>query len=76
MEMPGVDSQQVLQELETMSPSMLSQVLTFMRYLKFQGQTDCMTMMSSGCYDFSDLAGKLLWRGDAVATQRQLRDEW
>ena len=27
-------------------------------------------------YDFSDLAGNLTWRGDAVATQRSLRDEW
>jgi hypothetical protein len=27
-------------------------------------------------YDFSDLAGRLTWRGDAVATQRSLRDEW
>lgn len=27
-------------------------------------------------YDFSDLAGKLSWRGDAVANQRSLRDEW
>jgi hypothetical protein len=27
-------------------------------------------------YDFSDLADKLSWQGDAVATQRKLRDEW
>ncbi|MEM8717808.1 MAG: hypothetical protein AAGE84_00675 [Cyanobacteria bacterium P01_G01_bin.39] len=27
-------------------------------------------------YDFSDLAGKLSWQGDAVETQRKLRDEW
>lgn len=27
-------------------------------------------------YDFSDLKGTLSWQGDAVATQRQLRDEW
>ncbi|ELS04512.1 uncharacterized conserved small protein [Xenococcus sp. PCC 7305] len=27
-------------------------------------------------YDFSDLAGKLNWQGDAVAMQRNLRDEW
>lgn len=27
-------------------------------------------------YDFSDLAGKLKWNGDAVALQRKLRDEW
>ncbi|UKO97334.1 hypothetical protein [Nostoc sp. UHCC 0870] len=27
-------------------------------------------------YDFSDLVGRLTWRGDAVETQRNLRDEW
>jgi len=27
-------------------------------------------------YDFSRLAGKLEWRGDAVKEQRKLRDEW
>lgn len=27
-------------------------------------------------YHFSDLCGVMNWRGDAVATQRSLRDEW
>ncbi|MHC5734146.1 hypothetical protein [Nostoc sp.] len=27
-------------------------------------------------YDFSDLVGRLTWRGDAVAMQRNLREEW
>ena len=27
-------------------------------------------------YDFSDVAGKLEWLGDAVKEQRKLRDEW
>ena len=27
-------------------------------------------------YDFSDLAGRLMWKGDAVAAQRSIRDEW
>jgi hypothetical protein len=27
-------------------------------------------------YDFSKLVGKLQWKGDAIATQRALRDEW
>jgi hypothetical protein len=27
-------------------------------------------------YDFSDLIGKLHWKGNAVAEQRKLRDEW
>jgi hypothetical protein len=27
-------------------------------------------------YNFSDLARQLIWRGDPVAEQRRLRDEW
>ncbi len=27
-------------------------------------------------YDFSDIVGKLKWKGDAVAEQRAIRDEW
>lgn len=27
-------------------------------------------------YDFSDLAGKLVWQGDTLTMQRVLRDEW
>ena len=27
-------------------------------------------------YDFSDLAGKLQWQGDALLEQKKLRDEW
>lgn len=27
-------------------------------------------------YDFSELAGKLVWEGDALAMQKVLRDEW
>ncbi|MBW4422715.1 MAG: hypothetical protein KME13_26500 [Myxacorys californica WJT36-NPBG1] len=34
------------------------------------------TPTASHKYDFSDLAGTLQWRGDAIATQRTLRDEW
>jgi hypothetical protein len=27
-------------------------------------------------YDFSDLAGRLHWKGNAVTQQRRLRNEW
>ncbi len=75
MGLSRADSQQVLRELENMSPTMLDQVLTFVQFLKYQKQADHVNV-PSGRYDFSDLVGKLLWRGDAVAMQRQLRDEW
>jgi hypothetical protein len=27
-------------------------------------------------YDFSDLVGRLTWKGDSLSIQRSLRDEW
>jgi len=27
-------------------------------------------------YNFSDLAGKLQWDGDALKSQKEIRDEW
>ena len=27
-------------------------------------------------YDFSDLVGRLIWKGDALAEQKRMRDEW
>lgn len=27
-------------------------------------------------YDFSDLAGRLKWKGDSVAAQKAIRNEW
>jgi hypothetical protein len=27
-------------------------------------------------YNFSDLAGKLKWDGDALKSQKEIRDEW
>jgi len=32
--------------------------------------------MPTQSYDFSDLVGRLTWRGDAVTMKRNLRDEW
>ena len=32
--------------------------------------------ISTPKYSFSDLCGKLSWKGDAVAAQRSIRDEW
>lgn len=42
------------------------------------GDVDLVLMIAPapGNYDFSDLAGALRWRGDAIREQRKLRDEW
>lgn len=38
------------------------------------------TLLSGGDdekkYDFSSLSGRLKWKGDSVAEQRKIRDEW
>lgn len=34
------------------------------------------TVATGKRYDFSDLCGKLTWKGDALGAQRKLRDEW
>lgn len=33
-------------------------------------------LVSENNYDFSDIAGKLEWQGDAIQEQRTIRDEW
>ncbi|MBD1846939.1 hypothetical protein H6F89_26735 [Cyanobacteria bacterium FACHB-63] len=46
------------------------------------GQVDVVVILNPSAsvqkiaYDFSDLAGRLEWQGDAVLMQRTLRDEW
>ncbi|MFA7062057.1 MAG: hypothetical protein WC156_14725 [Pedobacter sp.] len=34
------------------------------------------TQKHNATYCFSDLCGTMNWKGDAVAAQRSLRDEW
>ncbi len=33
-------------------------------------------LISENNYDFSDIAGKLEWQGDAIQDQRTIRYEW
>jgi hypothetical protein len=67
------ETQQLLLELEDLPPSKIKQLLLFARFLK-QEELNVPLIESTDAYDFSDLSGKLAWRGDAVAIQRQLRD--
>ena len=32
--------------------------------------------LAAASYDFSDLIGRLTWRGDALSEQKRIRDEW
>ena len=62
----------VQKTLDQLEENEQEEVLEFINYLLWrQGK-----FVQLKTYDFSDLAGKLTWQGDAVATQRDLRDEW
>lgn len=45
-------------------------------YAKVLSAADAEGVSEKPDYDFSDLAGKLEWKGDAVMEQQKLRDEW
>jgi hypothetical protein len=43
---------------------------------KEEGAIPTSTITIAARYDFSDLTGRLAWRGDVIEEQRALRDEW
>lgn len=43
---------------------------------KEEGEIQTSTKTIADRYDFSDLTGRLSWRGDVIEEQRALRDEW
>ncbi len=50
------------------------EVENFINYLLWR-QQQIEAREPKGC-NFSDIAGKLTWQGDAVAVQREIRGEW
>jgi hypothetical protein len=50
------------------------EVINFINYLLWRQQK--IEAHEAKGYDFSDIAGKLAWQGNAVAAQREIRDEW
>ena len=45
-------------------------------FVQFLLTRQAITKKTVASYRFSDLCGTMKWKGDAVATQRSLRDEW
>jgi len=45
-------------------------------FFKFLLSRRTSTAKPDASYRFSDLCGVISWKGDAVAAQRSLRDEW
>ena len=69
--------QQVIIKVEEGKYVLLLQLLRSLDYVKVVSKpAKGITNAQKSKYDFSDLAGKLQWRGDAVTEQRRMRDEW
>ncbi len=67
-------SEQVKRAIEDLSDNKKREALNFINYLRWQQKHT--EKRQSAEYDFADIAGKVAWRGDAVAVQREMRDEW
>jgi len=68
---------QVILNVEEGKYTLLLQLLQSLDYVKIvQTSASPVKNGKKSLYDFSDLAGKLQWQGDAVAQQRLMRDEW
>lgn len=69
--------QQVILNVEESKYALLLQLLQSLDYVKIV-QTPAAPIKNGRQpkYDFSDLAGRLQWQGNAVAEQRRIRDEW
>jgi hypothetical protein len=64
-------------DLTVLSPSARREMRDFYQFLlsrqSKQPRRSSLTAKSNG---FTELCGKLSWKGDAVAIQRSIRDEW
>ncbi len=67
-------SEQAKRAIEHLPDDKKQEALNFINYLLWRQQHGGNEQTVK--YDFSDIAGKLTWRGDAVAVQREMRDEW
>lgn len=64
-------------DLSLLPPVSRREMLDFYQFLLTRSKkTKKSRLKPVTSYNFSDLCGKLSWKGDAVATQRSIRDEW
>ena len=68
----------VIDEIKRIPPSRLSEVYDFIHFFRLglESETTQVEPRSANQYNFSDLAGRLTWQGDALTTQQTFRDEW
>lgn len=64
-------------DLSPLPPALRRELRDFYQFLLQRGiQEKKKRPSAKKNYDFSDISGTLTWKGDAVAAQRRLRDEW
>ncbi len=63
-------------DLSPLPPSEQREVLDFFQFLLARRGKPAPQKGESNRRRFTDLCGKLSWKGDAVDCQRKLRDEW
>ena len=68
--------QMLLLSIEADRYQLLLQFLKTLDYVKVVQAPPAAALTRTSRYDFSDLAGKLEWKGNAITEQRRLRDEW
>ena len=61
-------------DLSPLPPASRREVRDFYQFLLSRREKATKTQATK--YNFSDLCGGLSWKGDAVAAQRSMRDEW
>lgn len=64
-------------DISPLPPAARREVRDFYQFLLTRGKKPKkLGSQQAAGYCFSDLCGKLSWQGDAVVTQRNMRDEW
>lgn len=69
---------EILLQVDEKKYQLLLTFLSTLDYVHVKKTTDQVSqaMEEPATYRLSDLSGKLSWKGDAMAEQRKLRDEW
>ncbi|MCC7245392.1 MAG: hypothetical protein IT269_06920 [Saprospiraceae bacterium] len=68
--------QQVILNVEESKYALFLQFLKTLDYVKVVQGHSTTYVQKPGNYNFSDIAGKLKWHGNALEEQRRLRNEW
>jgi hypothetical protein len=68
--------QKIVINIEDKQYGLFLQFLQTLEYVRVHPPKKATVSKRINKFDFSDLTGKLEWKGDAVTQQRILRDEW